>query len=416
VNGWHLFDPVAEYKRLGLLDHGCQLCTVNTDFSLCSSYPATLCVPSAVAEGDIRAASSFRKHGRFPVICWRHPHTGSILARSSQPLVGVVGSRSAEDERLAAGLAAVAGGGISIFDARRQRAVMLQKFVSGGTEGNRYEATTSFCKLRNMHVVRDSYFTFVELCQPLAKKTLRNLRRLEGVKHAQWFNEMGQLIQSAVSIAQCLQGQAGAVLVHCSDGWNRTTQLVSLAQILLDPQARTLVGFAQLVEKEWVGFGYRFADRGDLGVKGHPTNAFSPIFLMWLDCVWQIQQLQPSAFEFNDRLLLCVADSSFHGRHGTFLFNSQQESLAARAPERTVSLWTEVVAQSSIFENRNYKPEDGLLLKTFDPATQLQLWEAYHLRYLGDEWNYRERTAEQAHFVDTAVPSPSPAVDGAQTF
>jgi hypothetical protein len=30
------------------------------------------------------------------------------------------------------------------------------------------------------------------------------------------------------------------VLVHCSDGWDRTSQLSSLSQLLLDPYYRTL--------------------------------------------------------------------------------------------------------------------------------------------------------------------------------
>lgn len=33
------------------------------------------------------------------------------------------------------------------------------------------------------------------------------------------------------------------VLVHCSDGWDRTSQLTSLAQLLVDPYYRTIEGF-----------------------------------------------------------------------------------------------------------------------------------------------------------------------------
>ena len=31
-----------------------------------------------------------------------------------------------------------------------------------------------------------------------------------------------------------------SVLVHCSDGWDRTAQLVSLAEIIMDPYYRTI--------------------------------------------------------------------------------------------------------------------------------------------------------------------------------
>ncbi len=30
------------------------------------------------------------------------------------------------------------------------------------------------------------------------------------------------------------------VLIHCSDGWDRTTQVMALAQLMLDPYYRTI--------------------------------------------------------------------------------------------------------------------------------------------------------------------------------
>ena len=47
------------------------------------------------------------------------------------------------------------------------------------------------------------------------------------------------------------------VLVHCSDGWDRTAQLSALAQLSLDPHYRTLDGFCALIEKEFCTFGHK---------------------------------------------------------------------------------------------------------------------------------------------------------------
>ena len=52
--------------------------------------------------------------------------------------------------------------------------------------------------------------------------------------------------------------EGSSVLVHCSDGWDRTAQICSIAQLLLDPYFRTMEGFAVLIEKDWCAFGFKF--------------------------------------------------------------------------------------------------------------------------------------------------------------
>ena len=41
-------------------------------------------------------------------------------------------------------------------------------------------------------------------------------------------------------VAALHEGGGRPVLVHCSDGWDRTAQVVSLAELLLDPYYRTV--------------------------------------------------------------------------------------------------------------------------------------------------------------------------------
>lgn len=53
-------------------------------------------------------------------------------------------------------------------------------------------------------------------------------------------------MKAAVCVSGCFCTQAVAegisVLVHCSDGWDRTAQVCSVACVLLDPYYRTLKG------------------------------------------------------------------------------------------------------------------------------------------------------------------------------
>jgi myotubularin-related protein 1/2 len=78
------------------------------------------------------------------------------------------------------------------------------------------------------------------------------------------------------------------VIIHCSDGWDRTAQLSALAMLLLDSYYRTLAGFQVLIEKEWTGFGHKFSHRVGFGDDKHNDADRSPVFLQFIDCVWQV--------------------------------------------------------------------------------------------------------------------------------
>ena len=123
----------------------------------------------------------------------------------------------------------------------------------------------------------------------------RFLSNLEGT---QWLYNISQLLQTAVEVAVAIHDQARPVLVHCSDGWDRTTQIVTLAELILDPYYRTIEGFQVLIEREWLSFGHKFDDRNSV------DGEQSPVFLQWLDCVYQITNQYPTSFEFNGNFLV----------------------------------------------------------------------------------------------------------------
>lgn len=138
------------------------------------------------------------------------------------------------------------------------------------------------------------------------------------------------------------------MLVHCSDGWDRTAQLTSLAQLLLDPYYRTYDGFPILIEKEWLSFGHKFSDRLGLGgASDGLQKERSPIFLQFLDCVWQIMEQFPTAFEYTPAYLLCIAEHALAGWVGTFCGNSERERTASRIGQGSISLWSVLQAHRS---------------------------------------------------------------------
>ena len=77
-----------------------------------------------------------------------------------------------------------------------------------------------------------------------------------------------------------------------------------------------------LIEKEWLSFGHKFQDRiGHAKDKANDAER-SPVFLQFLDVVFQVLSQFPSAFEFSEKMLLFIADSLYSGRFGNFLYNS----------------------------------------------------------------------------------------------
>lgn len=51
----------------------------------------------------------------------------------------------------------------------------------------------------------------------------------------------------------------------------------------------------------------------------------SPLFLLLLDCVWQLWRQFPLALGFSEALLLRLATEAYASDYGTFLCNSDQE-------------------------------------------------------------------------------------------
>jgi protein tyrosine phosphatase len=116
-----------------------------------------------------------------------------------------------------------------------------------------------FLNIPNIHAVRESYNKAVKAALGEDSRFYINLAESE------WYDYVFLIIEGAIHVAKSLN-QGKNVLVHCSDGWDRTSQLCALAQILLDPYYRTIVGFQNLIDKDWVRFGHQFAIRMGQGV------------------------------------------------------------------------------------------------------------------------------------------------------
>lgn len=328
-----------------------RLCCSNGDFSLCPTYPRSLLVPSSISDAVIRHAASHRVKQRLPILAYQHggPH-GPALVRSGQPLVGLKRNRSIQDEHLLDAYRTLNGRHperpMLIIDARPTMNALANTIVGAGFEPLEWYrgCTRSFVNLENIHHIRAAFL------------------RLP-VDAEDWVGHLRRLLTATRTIVGALDGAEGtAVLVHCSDGWDRTSQLVSLAKVCLDPQYRTLDGLRRLLQEDWLDAGHRFQDRlaqgqplvnalpfarpGDdpdaLGtwllaaltkpsLKGSGLEQWCPIFPQFLDCLAQLIRASPEAFAYGPAVLLELYRESLLDASGLLAGNCQAERGGAPA-------------------------------------------------------------------------------------
>lgn len=104
---------------------------------------------------------------------------------------------------------------------------------------------------------------------------------------------------------------------------DRTSQLTSLSQLMIDPYYRTVDGFLTLMQKEWCSFGHKFEDR--LGTRRSHHKEASPVCLQFLDCVWQMQRQFPTSFEYSGQFVTFISQAMYSGLFLNFRRNSERE-------------------------------------------------------------------------------------------
>jgi hypothetical protein len=343
-----------------------------------------LAVPQGVSDDDLWEGAKFRSRGRLPVLTFLHRGTGASITRGAQPLPGLLSFRSRADEAaLAAIRQANPRGGerpLVIVDCRSRLSALANSAKGAGTESpqNYGGCRVEHLGVGNIHAMRQALRAVFLSCS-----------RPSPGSFAGWLPWMGHLellLSAASQVAQLVGRWGTSVFVHCSDGWDRTAQLVGLAQVLAEPFFRSLEGFAVLVEKDWAGFGHKFADRCGHGQPGGfwDEHERSPIFLQWLDCLHQLLLQFPQAFEYNEQFLCAVMDHVYSCSFGTFLFNSPLEREQAGVRQSCPSLWswTDLPAQRRRFVNPLYSPAPGLLLPDCSPQ-RLKPWGGYFCRWRG---------------------------------
>ena len=240
---------------------------------------------------------------------------------------------------------------VLMVDARSYAAAVGNRARGGGVECEEYYENTEvvFMNLANIHSIRKSFHALRALLNSPPEQTGGSW--FQSLDSTKWLSHLSALLKASVRCAKALDVEGRPVIVHCSDGWDRTPQIVSITQILLDPYYRTIEGFQVLIEKDWLDYGHKMADRCGNAMAVPDPNERSPIFLQWLDCIHQLVRQFPCNFEFNATYLVKLATHVYSQLFGTFLCNSQLERKSANVCKNTMSVFDFLRSNPDKFRN-----------------------------------------------------------------
>uniref|UniRef100_A0A8C1WLC0 phosphatidylinositol-3,5-bisphosphate 3-phosphatase n=1 Tax=Cyprinus carpio TaxID=7962 RepID=A0A8C1WLC0_CYPCA len=360
----------VEVKRMGFdMQNAWRVSDINSNYKLCSSYPQKLLVPVWITDKELESVASFRSWKRIPVVVYRHQRNGAVIARCSQPEISWWGWRNTEDEylvtsiakasQLDAGLRACRTRGdgpdssdsdfdssltgcpapdasgaaqkLLILDARSYTAAVANRAKGGGCECEEYypKCEVMFMGMANIHSIRNSFQSLRAVCSQIPDPG----NWLSALESTRWLQHLSVMLKAASLVCSAVEREGRPVLVHCSDGWDRTPQIVALAKILLDPFYRTI----------------------EVNVKKKS--------LLFIVLFMQVKLVQ----------------HTYSCLYGTFLCNNAKEREARNVYKRTCSVWSLLRNGNKNFQNFLYIPCHDTVLQPVCHTRALQLWTAVYL-------------------------------------
>ncbi|XP_014746762.1 PREDICTED: myotubularin-related protein 11 [Sturnus vulgaris] len=297
-----LQDWEKELQRLGAA--GWRVSAVNERFDMAPSLPRYLWVPSGLLDHDLKRTFAHFQERRVPRLCWHHPGGGDLLRASSFHPASEPGSE----------------------DVRCLEALLL------GDRGPCVLADVA--ELPTLADIQLAHLRLRALCLPGAVAEEKWLSALEGTR---WLDHVRTCLRKAVEVVSLLARKRCSVVLQEPSDRDLNCLLASLVQLLGDPHARSLPGFQSLVQREWVAAGHPFPRRLGLLCRDTPREE-APVFLLFLDCTWQLLWQFPADFGFTEAFLLALHDSSFSPYFSTFRFSCQRQrghSSTPRLPSQT---------------------------------------------------------------------------------
>ena len=344
-----------EFGRQGISWTNWQASNINKSYNISNSYPPTIVVPQFAPDDILVRSSKVRSKGEIPIVAFAWKRSKANIFRA-----GAMENHSykkfVEDKKL-----------IEILFSMNPNQTKWYIFDTGS-----YQSFHS-------QIYPDASYTYLNI--PTLEEQREILTKLQNTVQSEenskksWLSFLQALLTAAKTITIVIESSQ-SILVQRGNDIGIENQVISLAQLMLDPYYRTIEGFAVLIEKDW--FNYPFAKRNGFGKdkKRDDEGLMDPIFLQFIDCVWQLWFQFPAAFEFNEEFLIFILNQTYSCRFGNFLGNNPKEKL--HIASKTTSIWHFVNSESYYFTNHYYSPTNEVLRAAHN---LVRPWKHYYFNW-----------------------------------
>ncbi|XP_018086885.1 myotubularin-related protein 11 isoform X1 [Xenopus laevis] len=362
-----------EIDRLGA--SAWRVSPVNERCDTSTSLSKYIVVPCKLLDNDLKKTFAHFNQRRIPRWSWHHPG-GSDLLRSA----GFETNTDPDKENMRSIR--------SLLFANHSQCVIVDTSE----------------ELPSVSDIQLSYGKLRSLCLNDPSVTVSDEKWLSNLEGTRWLDHVRLCLKKSSEVSGFLSEGKRSVVLQESEDRDLNCLLASLVQLMSDPVVRTISGFQSLVQKEWVSAGHPFLQR--INPFKETDKDESPVFLLFLDCVWQLIQQFPSAFEFTESYLLALHDSTLHPFCSSFMYNCQWDRIRGCQQRQfysqtytPVNGWRDVV-RDRILLNGDYKAAEE---EKPTPVTVWQ-WDLFydHLRrqqFRNPIYQNKERTMQNGNGI-----------------
>ncbi|KAH9009888.1 Myotubularin-like phosphatase domain-containing protein, partial [Lactarius pseudohatsudake] len=305
-NGWNLYSPREEFGRMGVgkRSKAWRFTDINKDYTFCPTYPSRLVVPTKISDSTLQYGAKYRSKCRVPALTYLHwANFVSLLISLVFGLLMGSRNRGASPVQVSRWWASQTRAQYKTknssrrylvrtehpspashnpFSARplpisssmrdRRPNAVANTAKGAGTENMDYykDCKKAYLGIDNIHTMRDSLNKVIDALgesEALAASVSGDLPGTsaavlpvdrQALRRSGWLRHQAAILEGTLIIVRNVHVNHSHVLIHCSDGWDRTSQLSAVSQLCLDPYYRTTRGFQVLIEKDFLSFGHRF--------------------------------------------------------------------------------------------------------------------------------------------------------------